>query len=75
MNKSDKTLRFKTNINCGGCVAKITPYLNGANGICHWDVDTASRDKILSVHSAGITEAEVIEKVQEAGFTIKKLTQ
>ena len=23
-----ETLQFKTNINCGGCVAKITPFLN-----------------------------------------------
>jgi copper chaperone len=44
---------------------KVTPFLNeGANGICHWDVDTANKDKILSVHSEGITEEEVIQKVQ-----------
>jgi hypothetical protein len=23
-----KTLKFKTNINCGGCLAKVTPFLN-----------------------------------------------
>lgn len=70
-----QTLKFKTNINCGGCVAKVTPFLNEGEGICHWDVDTASKDKILSVHSEGITEEEVMQKVKEAGFKIELLTQ
>ncbi len=75
MKTNDKTLKFKTNINCSGCVEKVTPFLNDANGICHWDVDTANKDKILSVHSEGITEQEVIQKVQDAGFKIELLTQ
>ncbi len=75
MNTKDTTLKFKTNINCGGCVAKVSPFLNDADGICHWDVDTANKDKILSVHSEGITELEVMQKVQEAGFKIELLNQ
>lgn len=75
MNPKDKTIKFKTNINCGGCVAKVTPFLNEGEGNCHWNVDTACKDKILSVHSKGITEEEVIQKVQEAGFKIEILTQ
>jgi copper chaperone CopZ len=75
MKTNDETLKFKTNINCSGCVEKVTPFLNDANGICHWDVDTANKDKILSVHSEGITEEEVIQKVQDAGFKIELLTQ
>jgi len=75
MNTIDKTLKFKTNINCSRCVAKVTPFLNEGEGICHWDVDTTNKDKILSVHSEGITEKEVIQKVQEAGFKVELLTQ
>ena len=75
MKTKDKTLKFKTNLNCGGCVAKVTPFLNEAEGYCHWNVDPTSKDKILSVHSKGITEEEVIQKVQEAGFKIEILTQ
>jgi copper chaperone CopZ len=75
MNTIDKTLKFKTNINCSGCVAKVTPFLNDADGVCHWDVDTSNKDKNLSVHSEVITEQEVIQKVQEAGFKIELLTQ
>ncbi|MFZ1611037.1 MAG: heavy-metal-associated domain-containing protein [Chitinophagales bacterium] len=75
MKSNDKTLTFKTNINCSGCVAEVTPFLNDADGICHWDVNTENKDKILSVHSEGITEQEVIQKVQEAGFKIELLNQ
>ena len=75
MKTNDKTLKFKTNINCSGCVEKVTPFLNDANGICHWDVDTANKDKILSVHSRRNYQEEVIQKVQDAGFKIELLTQ
>jgi len=73
MNTENKNLQFKTNINCGGCVAKVTPFLNEAEGIGHWEVDTTHKDKILSVHTEGITREQVIKKVQQAGFKIESL--
>jgi copper chaperone CopZ len=69
----DKTLKFKTNINCGGCIAKVTPALNEAEGICHWEVDTTKADKLLTVHSEGISEEEVMATVRGAGFKIEPL--
>lgn len=66
-----KTFQFKTNINCSSCVTKVTSALNAAVGICHWDVNTNSREKILSVHSNGISKQEVIEAVKNAGFQIE----
>jgi len=71
MKTENKNLQFKTNINCGGCLAKVAPFLNNADGIGHWEVDTSNKDKILSVHSDGITKEEVIQKVQEAGYKIE----
>lgn len=68
-----KTFTFKTNINCGGCVAKVTPFLDKVNGVSSWNVDTANKDKVLTVVSDGITENEVIDIVKEAGFNIEKL--
>lgn len=72
---SDGTLAFKTNINCSGCIAKVTPALNAAHGIGAWEVDTASKDKILSVKSTGITKDEVMETVRNAGFKIEPVEQ
>ena len=57
----NKEFQFKTNINCGGCIASVKPHLDNAEGICHWEVDTANKDKVLTVKSEGITEQEVID--------------
>ncbi len=70
----NRNFQFKTNINCSSCVATVTPFLNDAEGICHWEVNTTTKDKVLSVKSEGITEQEVIEVVQKAGFKIESLS-
>ena len=70
----NKNLQFKTNINCGGCVASVKPHLDNADGICHWEVDTTNKDKVLTVKSTGITEQQVIETIQKVGFKIEPLT-
>lgn len=67
----EKTYKFKTNINCGGCVAKVSSNLNSADGICHWDVDLANANKTLTVHSIGISQDEIIEAVKDKGFSIE----
>ncbi|MBZ4191865.1 heavy-metal-associated domain-containing protein [Niabella sp. 3A5MI-3] len=64
-------LSFKTNINCGGCVASVKPALDGNNGIAEWHVDTASRDKILTVKTAGATAENIIDTVKSTGFRIE----
>jgi len=74
-NNHNKELQFKTNINCGGCVASVKSHLDNAGGICHWNVDTASKDKVLTVKSTGITGQEIIAIVQKAGFTIEPVKQ
>jgi copper chaperone len=69
----NKEFQFKTNINCGGCIASVKPHLDNAEGICHWEADTANKDKVLTVKSEGITGDQVIETVQKAGFKIEPL--
>lgn len=73
MENNHKTLQFKTNINCGGCVATVTPFLNNAEGICQWEVDTTNKDKILTVKAEQISEQQIIDTVQKAGFKIEPL--
>ncbi|HDZ13676.1 hypothetical protein LCGC14_0529500 [marine sediment metagenome] len=68
-----KTLKFKTNINCGGCVSKVTPFLNKQEGIDNWEVDTANPDKILTVESNGATEEDVKTTLQKIGFTAESV--
>lgn len=75
MENNIKEMQFTTNINCGGCVAKIKSHLDEVNGVCHWNVDTANKEKILTVKSTGITEQEIIETVEKAGFKITPLNK
>ncbi|TKK66617.1 heavy-metal-associated domain-containing protein [Ilyomonas limi] len=67
------TIALKTNINCGGCVAKVTPALNAAVGEGNWQVDTASPKKILTVYIDKAGQEEVIKAVQKAGFKAEAL--
>ena len=68
-----KELQFKTNINCGGCVAKVTPVLNAAEGVCEWNVDTANRSKILTIKTDSLSASEVIATVEKAGVKAEAL--
>lgn len=65
-----KELKFKTNLNCSNCVAKVKPDLDSADGILDWKVDTDDKDKILTVESNGITEEEIAAIVKRKGFKI-----
>ncbi|MEN7547678.1 heavy-metal-associated domain-containing protein [Rapidithrix thailandica] len=66
-----KTYKFKTNINCSSCVAKVTPFMEKLDGINSWNVDTANQDKVLEVSSDSVSEGQIIDKVKEAGFKIE----
>lgn len=70
---NNKHFQFKTNINCSGCVATVTPYLDNADGVCHWSVNTDDRNKVLTVESEGITPEQIMKTVQKAGFKIEPL--
>lgn len=64
-----KSFKYKTNINCGGCVATVTPYLNNVEGVESWHVNTDNKDKILEVKgSDALTSEQIIQTVEEAGF-------
>ena len=68
----EKQLKFKTSINCGGCVAKVTPLLNAVEGIENWNVDTNNPDKVLTVTTA-LPQDTIVETVKKAGFKIEVL--
>lgn len=70
----NQEFQFKTNINCGGCVASVKPHLDNADGVSEWNVDTNNKDKILTVKAAGITEEQVLDIIKKAGFKGESLT-
>ena len=68
-----KTYQFKTNINCGGCVAAVTPHLNEVKDIKAWKVDTASPAKILTVETDTLDAEAVQQVVNKAGYKAEKI--
>lgn len=64
------TRRYKTNLNCGSCVAAVTPYLDGERSIRRWSVDTADPDKVLTVEGEAVTPETVGRLVEGAGFKL-----
>jgi len=63
-----KQYQFKTNINCSGCVAKVTPLLNADPNIKEWKVDTDNPNKVLTIQAENLREDEVQTIVAKAGF-------
>ena len=67
------TLKFKTNINCGGCLAKVSPFLNAEQTIEKWEVNTSIPEKILTVETDETNADRVISVVKSAGFNIERV--
>jgi copper chaperone len=61
---------YKTNINCGGCIKSVTPFLNELDNLDEWKVDTENPDKILEVILDDEDASTVVEAVKKAGFEI-----
>lgn len=66
-------LLFKTNIKCGGCIAKVTPFLNGEKQIEEWKVDLQSPERILSIKTEGLTAEAVTKLLKKAGYNAEEI--
>jgi copper chaperone CopZ len=62
--------KFKTNIKCSACVAKVTPYLNEAAGENHWQVDLTDAARTLSVDNAD--DKKIVEALLKAGYKAER---
>jgi copper chaperone CopZ len=67
-----ETTKFKTNIKCTGCVAKVTPFLNEAVGENKWEVDYNDPSKVLTVVGEK-DNAKVIQALEKAGYKAEAL--
>jgi copper chaperone CopZ len=68
-----ETIKLKTNIKCGGCVATVTPFLNESVGAGNWQVDTQDPNKVLTVQREGITADTIKAAVHQAGYKAEVL--
>ncbi len=67
-----ETLKFKTNIKCGGCIAAVTPFLDADDQIAKWQVDLESADRILTVQTDQSAE-EISALVKKAGYQAEEI--
>lgn len=61
-------MKFKTNIMCGSCIEKVTPYLNKTVGENNWEVDTRDPKKILTVKNPDVKSDNVMNAITDAGY-------
>jgi copper chaperone len=68
-----KTIQFKTNIKCSGCIAKVSPELNKTVGRDNWKVDLESPDKVLTISDEEVNETGVQEALAKVGYKAEKI--
>ncbi|MDB5274580.1 MAG: protein containing heavy-metal-associated domain [Chitinophagaceae bacterium] len=68
-----KTLKFKTNINCSGCIARVTPTLNSLTGTDKWDVNITDLNKILTIQTSQLDVDDVKQALEKAGFKSEEI--
>jgi copper chaperone len=68
-----ETVKYKTNINCNGCLKSVTPFLNELDNIDTWKVDLDNEDKVLEVCLDDDNKTAVVNAVKKAGYEIEEI--
>ena len=67
-----KTARFKTNVKCGGCVARIGEALNKIVPAESWSIDLSTPERILT-GTSDLSDGEIVRTVEQAGYKAEVL--
>ena len=67
------TLKFKTNIKCNNCIAKVSPYLDESLNIKEWSVDLEDPDRVLTVTGEDISNDYVKDTLLKAGYKAEEI--
>jgi copper chaperone len=68
-----KTLKFKSSINCSGCLLKIGPVLNKTKGINKWEVDINHPNKILFIETDSLMPSDIIDVMNRIGYSAEEI--
>lgn len=66
-------IKFKTNIKCAACVAKVTPALNQTVGENQWKVDLTDPARVLTVTVQEDKTGSLAEALQKVGYKAERL--
>lgn len=64
------TLRVKTDLRCGACVAKVRSALDAAPDVTRWDADVSTPDKVLTLEGDNLTAERVGALIGPAGYRV-----
>ncbi|WP_347925084.1 heavy-metal-associated domain-containing protein [Pontimicrobium sp. SW4] len=67
-------VKYKTNIQCTGCIKSLTPVLNNLDNIDSWKVDLESSNRILEVDLDDNDKETVFNAVKGLGFEIEEIS-
>ena len=56
-----------------GCVSRVSPVLDNAEGIEKWNVDIYNPQKTLTVETDSLNAKEVADLVEKAGFKAEEV--
>lgn len=62
--------RYKTDLHCGACVARVRPLLDAAADVRRWEADTDGPETVLTVEGEGITAERVGALLSPAGYHV-----
>lgn len=65
--------RYRTSIMCNGCIAKVKPILDSAEGVASWSVNLDTPERILTIVPDGVVKEELLAQLRGAGFTIERI--
>ena len=65
-----KKLLFKTNIQCGNCLSKVSTKLNEQSEIHTWQVDLQDPNRTLTVETETLEPEDIRKAVLKAGFIV-----
>lgn len=68
-------VKYKTNIQCTGCIKSLTPVLNNLDNINYWKVDLDNQDKILEVELDDDKKEIIFDAVKSLGFEIEEIQE
>ncbi|HRF34925.1 MAG TPA: cation transporter [Cyclobacteriaceae bacterium] len=66
-------IKYKTNIKCDACVAKVTPALNETVGENQWKVDLTDPARVLTVTVQEDKTNSLAEALQKVGYKAERL--
>lgn len=69
----NEILVFKTNIKTDEDKQKVALVLNSLPQINRWTVDCEDCDCVLRIEAEGMSEEQIIELIQQAGFYCEEL--